>query len=87
MASKWVGLKLVRGERVRLETPGGGGYGPAAKRAPAAIANDIDNGYVTSDAAAIASRAAPIESALIRLVIQSLPVKWTSKTEGRTTID
>lgn len=48
MASKWVGVKLAKGERVRLETPGGGGYGPAAERAADAIARDIDNGYVTS---------------------------------------
>ena len=32
MASKWVGVKLARGDRVRLETPGGGGYGPADRR-------------------------------------------------------
>jgi N-methylhydantoinase B len=51
MASKWVGVKLARGERVRLETPGGGGYGPPANRTAAAIAGDIDNGYVTRDAA------------------------------------
>lgn len=48
MASKWVGVKLAKGERVRLETPGGGGYGPAAERSADAIARDIDNGYVTS---------------------------------------
>jgi N-methylhydantoinase B len=52
MASKWVGVKLACGERVRLETPGGGGYGPVAKRASTAITRDIGNGYVTSDAAA-----------------------------------
>jgi N-methylhydantoinase B len=51
MASKWVGVKLARGDRVRLETPGGGGYGPPANRASAAIASDIENGYVTRDAA------------------------------------
>ena len=48
MASKWVGVKLAKGECVRLETPGGGGYGPAAERSADAIARDIDNGYVTS---------------------------------------
>lgn len=47
MASKWVGVKLAKGERVRLETPGGGGYGPAAERAPEAIAHDLRSGYVT----------------------------------------
>jgi N-methylhydantoinase B len=47
MASKWVGIRLGKGDRVRLETPGGGGYGPAAERAPEAIQRDLDNGYVT----------------------------------------
>ncbi len=47
MASKWVGIKLAKGERVRLETPGGGGYGPAEERTQEAIQRDVDNGYVT----------------------------------------
>ena len=32
MASKIVGVKLKRGQRVRIESPGGGGYGPARER-------------------------------------------------------
>jgi N-methylhydantoinase B len=51
MESKWVGIKLVKGERVRLETPGGGGYGPVAERDKAAIARDVAGGYVTPEAA------------------------------------
>jgi N-methylhydantoinase B len=47
MASKWVGVSLARGERVRLETPGGGGYGPATERSSEAIQRDLNNGYVT----------------------------------------
>ena len=47
MASKMVGIKLKRGERVRLETPGGGGYGAPAERDPAALAEDLRLGYVT----------------------------------------
>jgi N-methylhydantoinase B len=46
-----VGIRLKKGERVRLETPGGGGYGPAGRRAPQAIAEDIRLGYVTRAAA------------------------------------
>ena len=46
MASKVVGVKLVRGQRVRLETPGGGGWGDAAARAPEAVARDVRLGYV-----------------------------------------
>ena len=45
MASKIVGVKLKRGERVTLETPGGGGYGPPAERDDAARRRDVDLGY------------------------------------------
>lgn len=47
MTTKVVGVTLAAGERVRLETPGGGGYGPASERDPAAIARDRREGYVT----------------------------------------
>jgi N-methylhydantoinase B len=47
LASKLHGAKLRRGERVRLETPGGGGYGDPARRAPEARARDLALGYVT----------------------------------------
>jgi N-methylhydantoinase B len=47
MVSKMVGIKLKRGQRLRLETPGGGGYGDPAERAPEAIARDVALGYVT----------------------------------------
>lgn len=51
LASKIVGIKLTRGQRVRLETPGGGGYGVASERDPAAIARDVRLGYVSADLA------------------------------------
>jgi len=47
MVSKMVGIRLKRGQRVRLETPGGGGYGDPAGRAPEAIERDAALGYVT----------------------------------------
>jgi N-methylhydantoinase B len=47
MASKMVGIKLERGQSVRLDTPGGGGYGPAAKRDPADVARDVAGGLLT----------------------------------------
>jgi len=49
MASKAVGVKLQRGQRVLLQTPGGGGHGPPAKRNPAAIARDLQLGYTTAE--------------------------------------
>ena len=47
LASKMVGISLKRGETVRLETPGGGGYGPAGKRSDAEKQRDQALGYVT----------------------------------------
>jgi len=47
MSSKMVGMNLVKGERVRLETPGGGGYGPATARAAEKVAEDVRLGYVS----------------------------------------
>jgi len=46
LASKIVGIRLAPGRRARLETPGGGGWGEAAARDPAAIAADIAAGLV-----------------------------------------
>jgi N-methylhydantoinase B len=52
MASKMVGIRLKRGERLRIESPGGGGYGPVAERDPARVAEDVRLGYVTAEDAA-----------------------------------
>lgn len=49
MASKMVGIKLQRGQSVRLETPGGGGYGAAADRLPSAVARDVADGLLTPE--------------------------------------
>ena len=51
MESKMVGIRLARRERVRLETPGGGGYGAPAERDPARVARDVALGYVSAEAA------------------------------------
>lgn len=47
LASKIVGVELPSGGRLRLETPGGGGWGIAAERSPEARAHDLRQGYVT----------------------------------------
>jgi N-methylhydantoinase B len=52
MASKIVGVSIAQGERVRLETPGGGGWGDPAARPLHAIARDIRLGYVSAAASA-----------------------------------
>lgn len=51
MVSKMVGIKIRRGERIRLETPGGGGYGDPHQRAVDAVQRDVRLGYVTAEAA------------------------------------
>jgi N-methylhydantoinase B len=51
LASKIVDVPLKRGDRVRLETPGGGGYGDPALRDPKAIRHDLELGFVSPDAA------------------------------------
>jgi N-methylhydantoinase B len=51
MASKMLGIQLQRGDRVRLETPGGGGYGPPALRSAEQRAADQAQGYVSGETA------------------------------------
>jgi N-methylhydantoinase B len=49
--SKAQDVALQAGDRVRVRTPGGGGYGPAAARDPAAVAEDIRLGRYTAEEA------------------------------------
>ncbi|MEP2285952.1 MAG: hydantoinase B/oxoprolinase family protein, partial [Nitratireductor sp.] len=56
MASKMVGIKLAQGQKVRLETPGGGGYGDVLERVPDAVAEDVRLGYVSADDALMTYR-------------------------------
>ncbi len=54
MRSKAEKLALKAGDRIRLASPGGGGFGDPAARPPAAIEEDLNNGLVTaSDASGI----------------------------------
>ena len=47
LVSKITGVALKKGQRVRLETPGGGGYGSASDRSRQKHDNDLKQGYVT----------------------------------------
>jgi N-methylhydantoinase B len=47
LVSKVTDVRIKAGERVRLETPGGGGFGDPHARDPAKVARDIAFGYVT----------------------------------------
>lgn len=46
MGSKMLGIELQRGERLRLQTPGGGGYGDPKARSPELILADEAGAYV-----------------------------------------
>lgn len=50
MRSKMIGIRLKHGDRVRLETPGGGGYGAPEARSTSARDKDLALGYVTAPA-------------------------------------
>jgi N-methylhydantoinase B len=47
LSSKTASIVLARGETIRIETPGGGGFGDPAERDPAALAADIRGGKVS----------------------------------------
>ncbi|MBL6457767.1 hydantoinase B/oxoprolinase family protein [Belnapia sp. T6] len=47
MPPKSDNVPLQRGDRIRLETSGGGGFGDPARRSPEAVARDRALGYVT----------------------------------------
>lgn len=52
MVSKMVGIHITKGRKVRLETPGGGGYGDPFTRDPESVARDVRLGFVSVDKAA-----------------------------------
>jgi N-methylhydantoinase B len=52
MASKIVGVRIAAGQRVRLESPGGGGWGDPKARPREAVARDIRLGFVSAESAA-----------------------------------
>ncbi len=52
MASKVANVKIRAGQRVRLESPGGGGWGNPLERDPQRVARDVRLGYVSAETAA-----------------------------------
>ncbi len=50
--SKWSNVKIRSGERIRLLTPGGGGWGDPAARDRTRVEADINDGFVTPAVAA-----------------------------------
>jgi N-methylhydantoinase B len=65
MVSKMVGIHLDQGQRVRLKTPGGGGYGDPLTRDAQAVAEDVRLGYVSAEAAATKYKCAVSEDGIL----------------------
>ncbi|MCZ8261571.1 MAG: hydantoinase B/oxoprolinase family protein [Beijerinckiaceae bacterium] len=51
MASKITGVRIAPGQEIRLQSPGGGGWGPPMARDPAAVARDVRQGLLGAEAA------------------------------------
>ncbi|MEO1142536.1 MAG: hydantoinase B/oxoprolinase family protein, partial [Pseudomonadota bacterium] len=51
LTSKMRGIRLKQGQAVRLETPGGGGYGEAANRPAGLVARDVAHGLMSEEEA------------------------------------
>ncbi len=51
--AKIAAARLQKGERIRIETPGGGGYGSPSERPPELIERDLTRGYISADRAAV----------------------------------
>jgi N-methylhydantoinase B len=51
LVSKVTDIRIVAGQHVRLETPGGGGFGDPMTRDPVRVGRDVNLGYVTKAAA------------------------------------
>jgi N-methylhydantoinase B len=51
LVSKITDVKIRPGQKVRLETPGGGGFGEPAARGPEQVVRDVKLGYVSRDSA------------------------------------
>jgi len=51
LVSKATDIHIRQGQKVRLETPGGGGFGEPATRDPREVARDVRLGYVSCGAA------------------------------------
>jgi N-methylhydantoinase B len=51
LVTKITDIHIAKGQRVRLESPGGGGYGHPHERAPERVAGDVVKGYTSAEQA------------------------------------
>jgi N-methylhydantoinase B len=49
LISKVTDVRIRQGQKVRLETPGGGGFGDPATREPARVVADVRRGYISRE--------------------------------------
>lgn len=73
---KVAGFPLGRGDVIVMRSSGGGGFGEARARDPAALADDLADGIVTETAAAVWRGSFPVDEAPARLAlaVDGLPV-------------
>jgi N-methylhydantoinase B len=50
-SSRYSNVRIMKGDRLRLVSPGGGGYGEPHNRSRDLIVNDLQQGYVSLDCA------------------------------------
>jgi len=51
LPSKFQGIQLNPGERIVIETAGGGGWGPPEERDPKHVVEDVTNGFISTEKA------------------------------------
>ena len=49
--SKFTNIVLTGGDEVRIDSPGGGGYGDASERERERVARDVFEGFITTEQA------------------------------------
>ena len=49
--SKWSNVTIAPGDRIRFQTPGGGGWGEPRERLPERVAEDLAEGYISRQTA------------------------------------
>ena len=49
--SKFANVPIARGDRIRISSPGGGGWGDPAERDRQSVVDDVLDGWITSEEA------------------------------------
>jgi N-methylhydantoinase B len=57
--SKFANVPIAPGDRIKITSPAGGGWGPPAERDPARVADDLADRFITPDQARTVYTAKP----------------------------